>query len=191
MNYKTFRSILKATQKQHRVDRKINKVLQLAQSDTYFMGTTIDEIGQAFDMVFLDEYGEIGLDLIQWWLYEDVDKLISDVKTDEVIADLTKMKDLWEYTENRTWDVDLDPCSPDKRTEWGASKRVAKFAWCDEVDAPQMLMILDTEWWSEVETEVMNWLVEVGCNYEQTIMGMNMLYIPDATIRTMFVLKWS
>ena len=54
-----------------------------------------------------------------------------------------------------------------------------------------MLMILDTEWWSEVETEVMNWLVEVGCNYEQTIMGMNMLYIPDATIRTMFVLKWS
>jgi uncharacterized protein YktA (UPF0223 family) len=191
MNYKTFKSILKAMKKQHRVDRQINKVLQLAQSDTYFMGTTIDEIGQAFDMVFLDEYGEIGLDLIQWWLYEDVDKLISDVKTDEVIADLTKMKDLWEYTENRTWDVDLDPCSPDKRAEWWASKRVAKFAWCDEVDAPQMLMILDTEWWSEVETEVMNWLVEVGCNYEQTIMGMNMLYIPDATIRTMFVLKWS
>jgi hypothetical protein len=104
MNYKTFRSILKATQKQHRVDRKINKVLQLAQSDTYFMGTTIDDIGRAFDMVFLDEYGEIGLDLIQWWLYEDIDKLIFDAKTDEVIADLTKMKDLWEYTENRAWD---------------------------------------------------------------------------------------
>jgi len=46
MKYETFKSILKALEKQHEVDRQINKVLQLAQSDTYFMGTTVDEIGK-------------------------------------------------------------------------------------------------------------------------------------------------
>ena len=45
MKYETFKAILEALEKQHQIDRDINKVLQLAQSDTYFMGTTIDEIG--------------------------------------------------------------------------------------------------------------------------------------------------
>jgi hypothetical protein len=103
MKYETFKAILKALEKQHEVDRQINKVLQLAQSDTYFMGTTIDEIGQAFDTVFKDAYDERGLDLIQWWLYEDVEKLIYAVKTDEVLADLTEMEDLWNYVEAGSW----------------------------------------------------------------------------------------
>ena len=103
MKYETFKSILKALEKQHEVDRQINKVLQLAQSDTYFMGTTIDEIGRAFDTVFKDAYDERGLDLIQWWLYEDVEKLIYAVKTDEVLADLTEMEDLWNYVEAGSW----------------------------------------------------------------------------------------
>ena len=103
MKYETFKAILKALEKQHEVDRQINKVLQLAQSDTYFMGTTIDEIGQAFNAVFKDEYGEIGLDLIEWWAYEDIDKIITAVASDEVLADLTEMEDLWNYVEAGSW----------------------------------------------------------------------------------------
>ena len=104
MKYETFTAILEALEKQHQIDRDINKVLQLAQSDTYFMGTTIDEIGQAFNAVFKDEYGESGLDLIQWWLYEDTDKIITAVDSDEVLADLTSMKELWDYLEAGSWD---------------------------------------------------------------------------------------
>jgi len=103
MKYETFKSILKALEKQHQIDRDINKVLQLAQSDTYFMGTTIDEIGQAFNAVFKDAYGEIGLDLIEWWAYEDIEKLIYAVDSDEVLADLTSMKELWNYLEAGSW----------------------------------------------------------------------------------------
>jgi hypothetical protein len=99
MKYKTFKAILKAIKKQHQVDRDICAALQLAQSDTYFMGTTIDDIGRAFDMVFLNDYGDEGLDLIQWWLYEDVDKLIYAPDHKEVLADLNKLKDLWLYVE--------------------------------------------------------------------------------------------
>ena len=103
MKYETFKAILEALEKQHQIDRDINKVLQLAQSDTYFMGTTIDEIGQAFNAVFKDAYGEIGLDLIEWWAYEDIEKLIYAVDSDEVLADLTSMKDLWNYVEAGSW----------------------------------------------------------------------------------------
>ena len=103
MKYETFKSILKALEKQHEVDRQINKVLQLAQSDTYFMGTTVDEIGQAFNAVFKDAYGEIGLDLIEWWAYEDIDKIITAVDSDEVLADLTTCEALWDYLEAGSW----------------------------------------------------------------------------------------
>lgn len=97
MKYETFKAMLDAQQKQHEVDRKIMDVLRLAQSDTYYMGTTIDEIGRAFDMVFKDEYNNS--DLIDWWLYEDVDKHIFNADSEEIIADLTEMKDLWLYLE--------------------------------------------------------------------------------------------
>jgi hypothetical protein len=56
------------------------------------------------------EFGEDGLDLISWWLYEDVDHKIyesddnapewfwSDEKIDrKVIADLNNIDDLYDY----------------------------------------------------------------------------------------------
>lgn len=99
MKFITFKTILDALEKQREVDRKINGVLQLAQADTYFMGTTIDDIGKAFDKVFLDAYGEDGIDLIHWWVFEDVEKCLFD-NDGQVIDDLTTMVALWEYLEN-------------------------------------------------------------------------------------------
>ena len=104
LSYATFKAILEAQSKQHEVDRKINDVLRLAQSDTYYMGTTIDEIGQAFDMVFHDAYREEGKDLIDWWLYEDVEKFLyaagsTGTENKEIVADLTTMLSLWQYLE--------------------------------------------------------------------------------------------
>jgi len=44
-------------------------------------------------------YGEIGYDLIFWWLYEDVEKCIRDSKTGKKIDDLTTLEELWKYVE--------------------------------------------------------------------------------------------
>ena len=63
-----------------------------------------------FDELMRSEFGEDGLDLISWWLYEDVDHKIyesddnapewfwSDEKIDrKVIADLNNIDDLYDY----------------------------------------------------------------------------------------------
>lgn len=42
-------------------------------------------------------FGEEGYELISWWLYEDVEKLIYKADTNEIIADLTKPEDLYDY----------------------------------------------------------------------------------------------
>jgi len=101
MNKNTFKTIVTSILRQHEVDGDINAILQLAQSDTYFMGTTIDEIGQSFDMVFLDAYNnnKEALDLIHWWMYEDIEKFLYDSRSGEVINDLTELDDLYEYLE--------------------------------------------------------------------------------------------
>lgn len=53
-----------------------------------------------FDELMRSEFGEDGLDLISWWLYEDVDHKIYDgyERIDsEVIADLNNIDDLYKY----------------------------------------------------------------------------------------------
>ncbi len=99
MKKETFESILKAILKQHDVDMKLNDAYREAQLDTYFVGTTINEIYQAFDKVFVERYGTEGLDLIQWWRYEAVDKLLFD-ENEDVVADLTDIDNFYEYMEN-------------------------------------------------------------------------------------------
>lgn len=57
-----------------------------------------DYAGIFFDELMKSEFGEEGLDLISWWLYEDVDHLIYDgVDKERVIADLNNIDDLYDY----------------------------------------------------------------------------------------------
>lgn len=70
----------------------------------------VDYAGIFFDELMKSEFGEDGLGLISWWLYEDVDHKIYE-STDEtkewyypeeeihgnVIADLNNIDDLYDY----------------------------------------------------------------------------------------------
>lgn len=38
-----------------------------------------------------------GADLVQWWLWEDVEKKLYDAESEEELYDLTNFDDFWEY----------------------------------------------------------------------------------------------
>ena len=42
-------------------------------------------------------FNEIQLDMINWWLYENVEKFIYKSENKEVLHDLTKIEDLYDY----------------------------------------------------------------------------------------------
>ena len=86
----------------------------------------VDYSGIFFDELMRNEFGEAGLDLVSWWLYEDVDHKIysSDHKAGQmvwyypgedreegnVIADLNNIEDLYDYlVKNREELIDLLP----------------------------------------------------------------------------------
>lgn len=58
----------------------------------------MDTAGIFFDEIMGREFGDEGLDLITWWMYEETDHVIYDPddKT-KVIADINKIDDLYKY----------------------------------------------------------------------------------------------
>lgn len=49
------------------------------------------------DLMYGENFTDDGADLINWWLYDNVDKKIYDSKTNDVIADLKSTTDLYNY----------------------------------------------------------------------------------------------
>lgn len=63
----------------------------------------LENAGVFFDEMMRSYFGDDGLDLISWWLYEDVDHKIyaanqeEEMLHGEVIADLNNIDDLYDY----------------------------------------------------------------------------------------------
>lgn len=63
----------------------------------------LEYAGIFFDELMRSQFGDDGLDLISWWLYEDVDHKIyaanqeEEMLHGEVIADLNSIDDLYDY----------------------------------------------------------------------------------------------
>ena len=63
----------------------------------------LETAGVFFDELMKKEFGEDGLDLITWWMYEEVDHKIyaanqeEEMLYGEVIADLNNIDDLYDY----------------------------------------------------------------------------------------------
>ncbi len=54
--------------------------------------------GVFFDELMKKEFGEDGLDLITWWMYEEVDHVLYDSHDEaKVIADLNNIDNLYHY----------------------------------------------------------------------------------------------
>jgi len=58
----------------------------------------MDAAGIFFDELMIHEFGEDGMDLISWWLYEDVDHVLyEDESEGKPVADLNNIDDLYTY----------------------------------------------------------------------------------------------
>ena len=57
----------------------------------------LNTAGVFFDEIMKKEFGEDGLDLISWWMYEDGDHKIYEGNSEDVIADLNNIDDLYVY----------------------------------------------------------------------------------------------
>ena len=63
----------------------------------------METAGVFFGELMLHEFGEEGMDLISWWMYEDVDHKIyaanqeEETTHGEVIADLNSIDNLYDY----------------------------------------------------------------------------------------------
>lgn len=55
---------------------------------------------QTFDTIMKFFFNEAGIDLIYWWLLEDVEKIIYDSTNEHVIARLDRPEDLYDYLMN-------------------------------------------------------------------------------------------
>lgn len=54
-----------------------------------------------FDCFISSHFTEIGQDLVSWWMYEDVNKILYDSEdTSKIIADINATEDLWNYMMN-------------------------------------------------------------------------------------------
>ena len=57
------------------------------------------------------------------------------------------------------------------------------YEFCDELDAPEMCVILNQDWWKNNKEKINEWHPSVG-------MGNGVLYIPESADRTYFMLRW-
>ena len=95
----TFVRALRMIQEQADIMDAVSQQLgRLGEKPTYF---NIDSLHLQALLEVLAEVMEDNNDWIEWWLYEDVEKLVSwEENGEEVTADLTDPEDLWEFLES-------------------------------------------------------------------------------------------
>ena len=83
-----------------RILHKLQETYQRT-SDLYKLDIDVINFSEKYDVIINILMSEIfntqQMDLIEWWLYEKVDKYLYDFKTKEKTHDLTKIEDLYNY----------------------------------------------------------------------------------------------
>lgn len=99
LSKETFVRALRLIQEQADIMDAVRQQLgRLGEKPTYF---NIDSLHLQALLEVLAEVMEDKNDWIEWWLYEDVEKLVSwEENGVEVTADLTDPENLWEFLES-------------------------------------------------------------------------------------------
>ena len=99
LSKETFVRALRLIQEQADIIDAVRQQLgRLGEKPTYF---NIDSLHLQALLEVLAEVMEDKNDWIEWWIYEDVEKLVSwEENGVEVTADLTEPEDLWEFLES-------------------------------------------------------------------------------------------
>lgn len=61
-----------------------------------------------------------------------------------------------------------------------------KVSWCDELDAPELGVIMDDGWLRLNESALASWLRDRGGS-----LSMGLVYLPDPNQRLLFALRWT
>ena len=99
LSKETFVRALRLIQEQADIMDAVRQQLgRLGEKPTYF---NIDSLHLQALLEVLAEVMEDNNDWIEWWLYEDVEKLVSwEENGEEVTADLTEPEALWDFLES-------------------------------------------------------------------------------------------
>ena len=99
LSKETFVRALRLIQEQADIMDAVRQQLgRLGEKPTYF---NIDSLHLQALLEVLTEVMEDNNDWIEWWLYEDVEKLVSwEENGEEVTADLTEPEALWDFLES-------------------------------------------------------------------------------------------
>lgn len=91
MDYKKFKQLIEANKN---TDKFINKCSDILNADLWET-PMFEEIGLLRDTLFEEAFGEDGMDIINWWLYENVDHTITH--QDGTKYHLKTPRDLYNY----------------------------------------------------------------------------------------------
>ncbi len=90
----TFEELKKQIDLKNQFDEKLEELQKILNSRDLFEIDLVQITYQLFDNYIYSCFDEDGADLIFWWLYESVPKIIY---TEEAEYNVEDLKDLWEY----------------------------------------------------------------------------------------------
>ena len=93
MKYKVFKEVITKFQE---VQEKCQKLYDLGIDLSNSIENDYSEI---ITLILRSHYGLVGEDMISWWLYEDVKKILYENDSDKILRELKTIKQLWEYVE--------------------------------------------------------------------------------------------
>ncbi len=93
MQYKVFNEVIVKLQE---VSDKSQKLYELGIDLSNSIENDYSEI---ITLILRSHYGKEGEDMISWWLYEDVEKVLYETNSDKVTRELKTIKQIWEYVE--------------------------------------------------------------------------------------------
>ena len=93
MKYKVFKEVITKFQE---VQEKCQKLYDLGIDLSNSIENDYSEI---ITLILKSHYGLEGEDMISWWLYEDVEKVLYSSNTNKIIRKLKTIEQLWKYCE--------------------------------------------------------------------------------------------
>ena len=93
MKYKVFKEVITKLQE---IQEKSRSLYKLGIDLSNYIE---DDYSEIITLILKSHYGLNGEDMISWWLYEDVEKVLYENDSDKIVRELKTISQLWEYVE--------------------------------------------------------------------------------------------
>lgn len=93
MKYKVFKEVITKLQE---IQEKSRSLYKLGIDLSNYIE---DDYSEIITLILKSHYGLNGEDMISWWLYEDVEKVLYENDSDKIVRELKTISQLWKYVE--------------------------------------------------------------------------------------------